>query len=103
FGEFPGLSAQEVDEIHAAADGWPAALQCFRLCLRRGRQHRSLARAGKDVTRDLIDFLATEVFEHLAPDLQATLFKLAVPEKISSELVEHLTGIDDGQQLIRRI
>jgi LuxR family maltose regulon positive regulatory protein len=103
FGEFPGLSAQEIDEIQAATDGWPAALQCFRLCLRRGRAHRSLARAGKGVTRDLIDFLAAEVFDHLAPDLQAALFDLAVPEKISSELVEHLTGSGDGQQLIRRI
>jgi LuxR family transcriptional regulator, maltose regulon positive regulatory protein len=103
FREFPGLSTREIDEIQAATDGWPAALQCFRLCLRRGRQHRSLARAGKGVTRDLIDFLAADVFEHLAPDLQAALFDLCVPEKISSALVEHLTGADDGQQLIRRI
>lgn len=103
FREFPGLSLPEIDEIHLATDGWPAALQCFRLCLRRGRQHRSLARAGKGVTRDLIDFLAAEVFEHLAPDLQAALFDLSVPEKISSALVEHLTGAEDGRELIRRI
>ncbi|MEC9364347.1 MAG: LuxR C-terminal-related transcriptional regulator [Pseudomonadota bacterium] len=103
FREFADLSPREIDDIHASTDGWPAALQCYRLCLRRGRRHRSLARAGKGVTSDLIDFLATEVFEHLATDLQAALFDLSVPEKISSSLVEHLTGVEDGEQLIRRI
>ncbi len=103
FSEFSGMSAKEIDEIHAVAEGWPAALQCFRLCLRRGRQHQNLARAGKDVTRDLIDFLAAEVFEHLAQDLQAALFALSIPEKISSSLVEHLMGVADGRELIARI
>ncbi len=103
FREFQGLTPQEVDDIHRIADGWPAAMQCFRLCLRRGRQHRSLAWSGKGVTRDLIDFLATEVFDHLAPDLQTALFDLCVPEKLSSTLVEHLTGVDDGRGLLQRI
>jgi len=103
FREFQGLTPQEVDDIHRITDGWPAAMQCFRLCLRRGRLQRSLAWSGKGVTPDLIDFLATEVFENLAPDLREALFELCVPEKISSALVEHLTGSEDGDDLIHRI
>lgn len=103
FREFPGLSAQDIDQILQCTDGWPAALQCFRLCLRRGRQQRSLAFARKGVTSDLIDYLATEVFENLSPQMQAILFQLCVPEKVNAELVALLSGEPDGQAILDRV
>ncbi len=103
FREFPGLTPADVDDIQRLTDGWPAALQCFRLCLRRGREHRSLAYAGKGMTSDLIGFLATDVFDNLSPELQANLFDLCVPEKLSGELVSFVTGAPDGQAIIDEI
>lgn len=103
FREFQNLSAGEIAEIHRSTDGWPAALQFFRLSLGRGSRQRSLAYAGKGVTSDLIDFLATDVLDHLDADLQAALFELCVPEKINAGLVEHLTGCADGQARIVEI
>lgn len=101
FREFGDLRPEEVAEIHERTDGWPAALQAYRLCLRRGARSRVEAYAGRGVTRDLIDFLAAEMFDKLAPELQSRLLELAVPEKLSAALVEHITGEPQGaQQLI---
>ncbi|WP_350215044.1 LuxR C-terminal-related transcriptional regulator [Algiphilus sp.] len=101
--EFPGLSAADITVLHQRTDGWPAALQCIRLCLQRGREHRGLAYAGKGITQDLISFLAAEVFSHLSEELQSTLFLLCVPEKLNSELVSFITGDGNSQALIDKI
>lgn len=103
FREVPGLTPADIADIHRRTDGWPAALQCFRLCIRRGREHRSLAYAGKGMTQDLISYLATDVFEHLSPELQATLFALCVPEKLNGELVGFVAGTGDGQAVLDEI
>src|SRR3546814_5184019 len=47
FSEFRDLRPEEIAEIHDRTGGWPAALQGFRLCLRRGGQYRAAAFAGK--------------------------------------------------------
>ncbi|SEQ38112.1 LuxR family transcriptional regulator, maltose regulon positive regulatory protein [Solimonas aquatica] len=97
------LSAREITELHERCDGWPAALQCLRLCLRRGRSQRSLAFAGRGITPELIDFLAAEVFEQLAPELQSLLLELCVPEKLSAALVEHISARGQGREQLARI
>jgi len=103
FREFSDLRPEEVAEIHERTDGWPAALQAYRLCLRRGARSRVEAYAGRGVTRELIDFLAAETFENLAPELQTRLMELAVPEKLSAPLVEHITGEPGGEQKLAEI
>lgn len=103
FREFASLRPDEVAEIHERTGGWPAALQAFRLCLRRGGRFRAEAYAGKGVTRELIDFLAAEMFEQLAPALGTLLLELAIPEKLSPALVEHLTGEKRGAERLAEI
>lgn len=103
FRDFPGLTAADVEDIHRRTDGWPAALQCVRLCMQRGRDYRGAAYAGKGVTPELIDFLASEVFEELSPELRALLLEVCVPEKISAALVNHITGRGDGRERIAEI
>jgi LuxR family maltose regulon positive regulatory protein len=101
--DVPGLTAEQVADIHDRSDGWPAALQCFRLCMLRGRDYRSMAYSGKGITPELIDFLASDVFEDLSPRLQSLLLDLCVPERISVALVEHITGVPGGRALISEI
>jgi LuxR family maltose regulon positive regulatory protein len=97
------LSPAEVTDIHQRSDGWPAALQCFRLCMRRGRDYRSMAYSGKGITPELIDFLASDVFEDLTPRMQSLLLELCVPEKINAALVEHITGAPGGRAVLTEI
>ncbi|MCK5771179.1 LuxR C-terminal-related transcriptional regulator [Algiphilus sp.] len=103
FRDTGNLPGEEIDKLHQRTDGWPAALQCFRLCIQRGRVQRSAAYAGEGVTPELIDFLATDVFEALEPDQQHFLLQACVPEKINRALVERITGVVDGDQRIREI
>lgn len=103
FREFRHLPPEDVEEIHRRTDGWPAALQCFRLCLRRGRSQRSVAYAGKGVTPELIDYLASEVFEHLSTPQQRLLLDLCIPERLCPALVEQLSGCDDGYERLIEI
>ena len=97
------LPTEEIDKLHQRTDGWPAALQCFRLCIQRGRVQRSAAYAGEGVTPELIDFLATDVFEALETEQQDFLLQICVPEKINRALVERITGVEDGAQRILEI
>jgi LuxR family maltose regulon positive regulatory protein len=103
FREFGDLRPEQVAEIHERTDGWPAALQAYRLCLRRGVRSRVEAYAGRGVTRELIDFLAAEMFENLASGQQTRLLELAVPEKLSAALVEHITGEARGAKSLTEI
>ncbi|MCC2657893.1 MAG: regulatory protein LuxR [Panacagrimonas sp.] len=103
FREFAALRPEEIAEIHERTDGWPAALQAFRLCLRRGARFRAEAYAGKGVTRELMDFLSAEMFDNLAPALGTLLLELAIPEKLSPALVEHITGEPRGAERLAEI
>lgn len=101
--EFSSLRPEEIAEIHERTGGWPAALQAFRLCLRRGARFRAEAYAGRGVTRELMDYLAAEAFDQLAPAFGTLLLELAIPEKLSAALVEHITGESRGAERLAEI
>lgn len=103
FSEFSNLSPAEITEIHERTQGWPAALQAFRLCLRRGGRFRAEAWAGKGITRELMDFLSAEMFDQLPPGFGTMLVELAIPEKLSAGLVEHITGEKRGTERLHEI
>lgn len=92
FEPFRSLSPEEVAEIHECTEGWPAALQCFRLCLRNGRlQHRLASPAGW-VTPELILFLTANVFDGLSAAVQERLLTACLPERVCADLMVHLSG-----------
>lgn len=102
FREFRDISDEEVDRYQSATDGWPAALQCIRLSMR-GRTGRARALPTSGVTPDLIDFLATDVFENLTADFQRVLLEACMPERICPELLEHIAGREDGEACLNEI
>ncbi|MBX3490985.1 LuxR C-terminal-related transcriptional regulator [Parvibaculum sp.] len=102
FREFRDISGEEVDKYQAATDGWPAALQCIRLSMR-GQKGRTRALPGSGVTPDLIDFLATDVFENLSAEMQAALLEACMPERICADLLEHMSGRTGGEALLNEI
>lgn len=102
FREFRDISGEEVDRYQAATDGWPAALQCIRLSMR-GRTGRTKALPASGVTPDLIDFLATDVFETLSAEFQRVLLEACMPERICPELLEHISERSDGEACLNEI
>lgn len=102
FREFRDISEEEVDKYQAATDGWPAALQCIRLSMR-GQKGRTRALPSSGVTPDLIDFLATDVFENLSADTQQILLDACMPERICPELLEHISGKPGGEAALAEV
>ncbi|MEQ8268089.1 MAG: LuxR C-terminal-related transcriptional regulator [Parvibaculum sp.] len=102
FREFRDISEEEMDKYQVATDGWPAALQCIRLSMR-GRKGRARALPSSGVTPDLIDFLATDVFENLSADIQRALLEACMPERICPELLEYISGRPDGAACLGEI
>lgn len=92
FRPFQSLSPEEVARIHDSAEGWPAALQCIRLCLRDGRLRHGLASPAGDVAPELITYLAATVFDGLADTVRNRLLHACLPERINPDLLVHLTG-----------
>lgn len=50
-----------------------------------------------------MDYLAAEAFDHLAPAFGTLLLELAIPEKLSPALVEHITGEPRGAERLAEI
>ena len=103
FADSKDLSWDDVALIHRMTDGWPAALQCFRLCLRGRGTRPGVIRANHGVTPELINYLATEVFESLPDDRQKLLLQLCLPERLCGALVERITDCPDGDAQIDEI
>ena len=102
-GDGLGLDKEELDWIHHCTEGWPAALQCFRLCLKGGRFRRSLAFNGNGVTPELINYLATGIIDSLDTSTRELLLAAALPERICPELVEHISNSPCRREDLERI
>ncbi|MBI1238559.1 MAG: AAA family ATPase [Alphaproteobacteria bacterium] len=104
FSDSAGLAGDEVEWIQSCTEGWPAALQCFRLCISGGRFRRGLAYQGNGVTPELISYLATEVFEALSERTRQLLLATSLPDLVCPELVEHISDVrctqDDLEGLV---
>lgn len=89
FAERPGVGAEEVRRLHSRLDGWPAAFQFISLALESPgcQAGEALSRA---MARDMVEYLAHEVFELQSPDVQQLLLDACLPDRISAPLLRHI-------------
>ncbi|MFQ3663250.1 MAG: LuxR C-terminal-related transcriptional regulator [Chloroflexaceae bacterium] len=90
--------------LHAQTEGWPIALHLAALAGTDGRLAEALPGRAR---RQIAEYLADEVLARQAPELQAALPALAVPERFCAELVAALLGAPEqpglGETLIERL
>lgn len=103
FGGTATLDKDELSRVHSFTDGWPAALQCYRLCMNGGRLRRGLAYRSNGVTPELINYLATDVFETLDERTRQLLLTASLPERVCPELVEHISDVRCNHDDLERI
>jgi LuxR family transcriptional regulator, maltose regulon positive regulatory protein len=85
-------------ELHQAADGWAAGL----IALIQGITARGtspLVRNG-DVSQEIFDYFAAELFEKLDERLQGLLLKTAFLPKVGAAAASELTGLHDAGELL---
>lgn len=95
------LTERQVEQIHTATDGWPAAIQLAGLSLR-GTTHdvdRLIAGLSGD-NKEIREYLAENVLDTLDPRLLEFLTAIAVPERVTAALAEALTGAADAADLL---
>ncbi len=97
------LSTEDASSLHAATEGWAAALQLAALGLRSrpsGRQALPLA-SGRQ--RFIADYLAEDVLDRLPAGVQDFLLKTSLLDRLFGPLCEAVTGQPDGQAMLEAL
>jgi LuxR family maltose regulon positive regulatory protein len=97
------VSNDEVAAIYRRTEGWPAALQLFRLSLKSPTVRRSLGDLTSYRPRDLAEYLADNVLALQPPDIQNFLRRTSLLQRLSASLCHAVTGRADSQELLLKL
>lgn len=97
------LSAQELDTIRERSDGWPAALQLFRLALVSPQVRQSLGDLASYRPRELAEYLADNVLNLQPAALQDFLLKTSLLSAMTAPLCNAVTGRSDAQAVLLQL
>ncbi|HET9692754.1 MAG TPA: LuxR C-terminal-related transcriptional regulator [Steroidobacteraceae bacterium] len=102
FSESTGLdiSGAEVGTIYRRTEGWPAALQLYRLTLVSPEVRSSLGELALHSPRQLAEYLADNVLALQAPRTQAFLLRTSLLTRLTAPLCDVVTGRTDSQQML---
>ncbi|MBF6173335.1 serine/threonine-protein kinase [Nocardia blacklockiae] len=107
------LTDEQVEQIHRAADGWPAAIQLVSLSLRGGRPADPAEPARTVDPAQLIahlsggnqairEYLSENVLDTLEPRMLEFLMSVSVTERVSGSLAAALSGEAEAEQLLEQ-
>lgn len=94
------VSASEVEAIHEATQGWPAAVQLYRLSLGSPTVRQSLGNGRAHHVRELADYLADNVLARQEPRVQEFLLKTSLLERMSAPLCNTLLERSDSDEIL---
>jgi LuxR family maltose regulon positive regulatory protein len=94
------ISSQEIGIIYRRTEGWPAALQLYRLTLDSPEVRNSLADLNADSPRELAEYLADNVLALQPPETQDFLLKTSLLNRLNADLCNAVTGRSDSQSLL---
>lgn len=94
------LSDDEREAIYRATEGWPAALQLYRLALESPSVRATLRSRSLHQPRELADYLADNVLSRQSADIQEFLLKTSLLQRMSAPLCDAVLGRKDSLQLL---
>lgn len=97
------LSEAEIDAIARRTEGWPAALQLYRLSLGKPEVRASLQSLEAFRPRQLADYLADNVLALQPPDAQRFLLHSALLARLSGPLCDAVLGRRDADKLLAQL
>lgn len=97
------VSRDEIAAIYRRTEGWPAALQLFRLSLDSTSVRRSLGDLTTYRPRELAEYLAENVLALQPPDIQNFLRRTSLLPRLCAPLCQAVTGRADSQELLLRL
>ena len=97
------ISADEISAIYRRTEGWPAALQLFRLSLASPDVRRSLDDFTSSRPRELAEYLADNVLALQTPEVRDFLLRTAPLPRLTASLCHAVTGRVDSQELLLQL
>jgi LuxR family transcriptional regulator, maltose regulon positive regulatory protein len=97
------LSAGDVAALERVTEGWIAALQLAALSMRERKDVSGFIHSFSGSHRDVFDFLAEEVLQRQAEQVQTFLLETSILDSLSGPLCDALTGCHDGQRTLERL
>jgi LuxR family maltose regulon positive regulatory protein len=94
------ISADEVEAIYRQTEGWPAALQLFRLTLSSPTVRRSLTDFGTFRPRELAEYLADNVLSLQPAGIQEFLLRTSLLRRLTAPLCDAITERKDSQEVL---
>ncbi len=97
------VSSQEIGAIYRRTEGWPAALQLYRLTLSSPEVRSSLTDLNTDSPRELAEYLADNVLALQSRQTQDFLLKTSLLTRLSADLCDSITGRSDSQGMLQAL
>jgi LuxR family maltose regulon positive regulatory protein len=98
-----GIDLGEIDAIYHRTEGWPAALQLFRLTLSSPLVRQSLGDSNARAPRELAEYLAENVLAMQSPRIQQFLLHTSVLTRLNAPLCDAVLGWQDSREVLERL
>jgi len=95
-----GVDLDEIDAIYRRTEGWPAALQLFRLTLGSPHVRRSLGNEDHWAPRELAEYLAENVLALQSPRIQHFLLHTAELTRLHPSLCDSVLDRSDSKDVL---
>lgn len=99
-GEF---SVDEIESIYRRTEGWPAALQLFRLTLGSPRVRQTLGQSVARAPRELAEYLAENVLAMQPQRVQEFLLRTSLLTRLCAPLCDFIMGWHESQALLLKL
>lgn len=98
-----GMQPEETAAIHERTEGWPAAVQLYRLSLAQPSVRESLRDIADFRPRPLADYLADNVLQLQTPAVQQFLLQSSLLTRLSAPLCNAVLERDDAQRMLQTL
>lgn len=97
------LQPAEIEAIYRRSEGWPAAVQLFRLSLSNPSTRNALGAIDQSRPRELAEYLTDSVLAGQPKDVRDFLLQTSILSRLTGPLCNELTGRSDSQQMLLRL
>lgn len=94
------VSEAELRAIHATTDGWPAAVQLYRLALDSPQVRASLASGRDHHVREMTDYLADNVLTRQERHIQSFLLRTSILDRMTAPLCDFVLQAQDSNDIL---
>ena len=97
------LTSQDVAQLQARTEGWPAAVYLAALMLRGRSDPGALIERFAGDDRYIVDYLTTEVLAGQPPELRSFLLRTSILNRFCGPLCDAVTGRDDSTERLAEL